>query len=399
VQREFARMVRLDQTFEGMISISVRGLPLGQYKITRLNLDNDVGTVTINPWEQWHEIPAHSGGFIGEVIATPEPKILQEMNIRHDPVLGDRLTRFGSCFVNPLYDAGEALNWSITLRLSPTGYTPDDVITGLLRGNIIGRMTKTLVVAKEVRTLNTKLQDQLERIARIQRALLPERLPALHGLSIATAYLTSHESGGDYYDFFDIDRGRMGFIVADVSGHGAGAATVMAMLQTILHGFQERHKGPAAILEHDNRELLRKPIESIFVTAFYGVVDRERHSLTYSNAGHNHPERRFPTGETAGIDGAASVPLGIVERPMYENATIDLAPGQTIVAYTDGITEAFSPPPAREMFGRERLREALAVCSGEPACVIETLHQRLIEHTRTHERADDQTIVAMRVEP
>ncbi len=398
VQREFANLVRFERSFDGMISVSVRGLPRGQYKVTRLNLDDDVGTVTINPWQQWDSIAAHSGGFIGQVIETPEPKIIQHMNIARDPALGDRLARFGSCFVNPLYDDGEALNWSLTFRLNPEGYTADDVVTGLLRGNIIGRMTKTLVVAKQVRELNAKLTAQLEEIAQIQRSLLPDRLPDVPGLSIATSYLTSNESGGDYYDFFDMGKGQLGVIVADVSGHGAGAATVMAMLQTILHGYQERARGPAAMLEHANRELLRKRIESSFVTAFIGVIDRERGSLTYSNAGHNRPEHRLRTGATVALEGAASVPLSILDNPEYRNATTPLTTGETLVLYTDGITEAFSPPPNREMFGTNRLREALAACSGEPDCVIESIHQRLFDHTRSRDRVDDQTLVAMKVE-
>ena len=156
VQREFANMVKFERSFDGMISISVRGLPRGQYKITRLNLDDDVGTVTMNPWERWESIPAHSGGFIGRVIESPEPKILQHMTVRDDPVLGDRLARFGSCFVNPLFDNGEALNWSLTFRLNPEGYTADDVVTGLLRGNIIGRTWLSRVMARRVRSEGVK---------------------------------------------------------------------------------------------------------------------------------------------------------------------------------------------------------------------------------------------------
>jgi sigma-B regulation protein RsbU (phosphoserine phosphatase) len=398
VQREFANLLREDRMFDGMISLSVRGLPAGKYKITRLNLEDDVGTLTINPWQQWDTLATHSGGFIGRVIETQEPKILQHMSIRGDPVLGDRLARFGSCFVNPLYDDGQALNWSITFRLSPEGYAADDVVTGMLRGNIIGRMTKTLVVAKQVRELNTKLTAQLEEIAQIQRSLLPDRLPDVPGLSLATSYLTSNESGGDYYDFFDMGQNRLGVIVADVSGHGAGAATVMAMLQTILHSFQERDRGPAAMLEHANRELLRKRIEPSFVTAFAGVIDRERNLMTYSNAGHNRPERRSADGTSSPLEGGASVPLSILDKPDYTDATTPLAQGETLVLYTDGITEAFSPPPNREMFGAARIRTALANCTGAPDCVIDHIHQKLFEHTRSRDRADDQTLVAVRVE-
>ena len=101
VQREFANMVKFERSFDGMISISVRGLPRGQYKITRLNLDDDVGTVTMNPWERWESIPAHSGGFIGRVIESPEPKILQHMTVRDDPVLYAHASRTFHLESNP----------------------------------------------------------------------------------------------------------------------------------------------------------------------------------------------------------------------------------------------------------------------------------------------------------
>lgn len=398
VQKAFAAILRDDALIDGFISLSVRGLRPGEYKITRLNINDDLGTITSNPWRDFPTLPTYTGGFLGEIIATPEPKLINSLNVRNDPVLGDGLARFGSCFANPLYDDGEALNWSLTFKTAPNGYTLADAETFLMRGNIIGRMTKTLVVAKQVRELNAKLTEQLEQIAQIQRSLLPDRLPSVPGISIATSYLTSNEAGGDYYDFFDMGRGRLGVIVADVSGHGAGAATMMAVLQTILHGYQEREKGPAAMLEHANREILAKRLDGSFITAFMGVIDRERHELVFSNAGHNRPERRMPDGRTSAIDGAASVPLGVLDRPEYESASITIRPGETLVAYTDGIVEAFSPPPRREMFGVQRLRESLLRCSGEPTCVIDHIHQSLFQHTRSRDRVDDQTIVALRVE-
>lgn len=398
VQRAFAAMLRDDALVHGFLSLSVRGLSRGQYKITRLNINDDLGEVRANPWAEFPALPVHTGGFLGRVIETPEPKLFHELRVTGDPVLGEGLARFGSCFANPLYDDGEAVNWSLTFRRDPEGYSLADAEAFLMRGNIIGRMTKTLVVAKQVKALNAQLTAQLERIAQIQRSLLPEHLPRVPGVSLATSYLTSNESGGDYYDFFDMGKNRLGVLVADVSGHGAGAATVMAMLQTMLHGFQERERGPAAMLEYANRELMRKRIESSFVTAFLGVLDGDRRSFTYCNAGHLPPERRMLSGVTEAVSGAASVPMGVIDAPGYEHATTATDAGDTLVFYTDGITEAFSPPPRREMFGIPRLREALAACSGAPDCVIDTVHQRLFEHTHSRDRADDQTIVAMRLE-
>lgn len=398
VQREFATMVREDNRVDGMISLSVRGLPSGSYKITRMNIDDDLGVVSMNPWAEWAKIPAMTGGVLGMLIEKPEPRIFHHMKIENDPVLGDRLARFGSCFANPLFDEGQALNWSISFKRDPEGFSALDAESFVLRGNIIGRMTKSLVIAKQVKDLNTRLAAQLEEIAQIQRSLLPSQLPDAPGLNIATSYLTSNEAGGDYYDFFDMGKGKLGVVVADVSGHGAGAATMMAMLQAILHGYQDRERGPAAMLEHANREILRKRIEGSFITAYMGVFDTERRRLTYSNAGHNHPQVRSHSGEMRAIDGASSLPLGILEKPEYTEDAVPLVARDTVVIYTDGITEAFSPPPTRQMFGTERFREALRMSDGEPASVIDSVFMRLIEHTRSRDRADDQTLVAVRVE-
>jgi sigma-B regulation protein RsbU (phosphoserine phosphatase) len=398
IQKIFASMLRNDKLVQGFISVSTRGLPPGKYKITRANLDDDLGIVTRNPWKEWATMPAYDGGFLGDVIKTPDPKLIRNMSITNDPVLGDKLARFGSCFVNPLFDDGEAINWSITFRLDREGYTLQDAEAFLMRGNIIGRMTKTLVVAKQVKELNAKLAQQLEQVAQIQRSLLPERTPDFPGLNIATSYLTSNEAGGDYYDFFEMGKDRLGVLIADVSGHGAGAATVMAMLQTMLRGFQERAKGPAAMLEHANRELTNKKVESNFVTAWMGVFDLDRGTLTYSNAGHPAPARRSIKGSIDLIEGAGSVPLGIIDEPGYGEATVPVSQGDTVVMYTDGITEAFSPPPERKMFGLGGLSTAMEHSEGEPLCVIEAVHEQLFDHTNSRDRDDDQTLVAVKVE-
>lgn len=398
VQREFARDMRFSRGIDGYVSVSVRGLEPGRYKITRHQVLDALGQPWPNPWENWHEMTVHSGGFLGEIIATSTPKLMWDINVRDDPVLGDSVREMRSCLAIPLFDGGRALNWGVFFRRDPRGWKVDEIENIVIRGNLIGRMTKQLLVAKQVKELNARLTAQLEEIAQIQRSLLPSQLPQIPGISLAASYLTSNEAGGDYYDFFEMGHGKWGVIVADVSGHGAGAATVMAMLQTILHGFDDRTRGPAAMLTHANRELCRKRFESNFVTAFMGVLDADRRTLIYSNAGHNRPELRRSTGGVRAIDGATSVPLGILDDAQYEEAELSVQPRDTMVLYTDGITEAFGPPPEREMFGVDRLTEALEDCTGEPSCVIDSIHERLYSFTRARTRQDDQTIVAMRIE-
>lgn len=398
LQREYARRVRRLQHTNGYIALSVRGLPPGQYRITRQWLSTGPEPEWRDVWRAGEAIPVRAGGFLGEVIATPEPKLYHDLDVRRDPVLGDALAGLGSALAVPLFDGGRVQNWGLAFRTEPRGFSPADLEDFLTRGNLVGGMVKGLVNARRIEELNDRLAGQLQEIATIQQSLLPERIPSIPGLSIATSYLTSNVAGGDYYDFFDMGQGRWGALVADVSGHGAGAATVVAMLHAILHDIPESARDPAAMLAHANRQLVAKRFESNFVTAFVGMFDESRRMFTYANAGHNRPQLRTRRGEVREIDGAASLPLGILDDPGYEQTDLRLEPGATVLLYTDGVTEAFSPPPEREMFGTQRLAGALEGCSGEPPCVIESVHAKLYDHTRSRDRADDQTLVAIRAE-
>ena len=404
IQRLFSQSARRINKAQGYIAVSRRNLAPGQYKITRrLLTDEDMEKTNYNPWGAWNDMPTYTGGLIGELISRPVPRLLLDMRIPHDPVLGDALAGFRSLAAAPLFDNGEDLNWSIMTNPEPDGITPEQVEDFFMRANLGGRMTKGLIDKRKVEQLLAERQRQLLDIANIQRSLLPEGVPHVPGVSIATSYLPCNESGGDYYDFFEFGDGRMGVFIADVSGHGAGAATLMAMLQTILHEAHRlgRDSEPAEVMAHANEALSRRRIDGAFITAFMGVLSDDRRRLTYANAGHNRPLLRrggaAKSGTVRTIEGGLAFPLGVLPDTRYEQADIELVSGDSIVMYTDGITEARSRPPDREMFGDERLCSAIEGCSGEPECVIESIHSRLYEHTRARSREDDQTIVALRM--
>lgn len=397
VQRIFSRRLSAERV-GGYIALSRRGLKPDEYKITRLMLDD--GALMRNdtdPWTRWHELPVHRGGVLGRIIETETPKVVTGLEGYSDPVLGDALDGFAYLAAYPLFDEGRALNWSLFLRRRGPGPTRGQIDEMLLQGNLVGRITKSLVVARQVESLNRRLSQQLDEIARLQRSLLPERVPKVGGLEIATSYLTSNEAGGDYYDFLTLPEDRCAVVIADVAGHGAGAATVMAMVRTLLHGRETRALGPGQMLGFLNERLADGSMGGRFVTAFIAEFDRRRRRVRYSNAGHNRPMRHGGEGVVDTIDGAAGLPLGILEGERYEEAVLEVEPGQTMVLYTDGITEAKGPAPAREMFGEARLMETLRGCTGAPACVIESVHEGLYAHTGELGRADDQTIVAVRV--
>jgi sigma-B regulation protein RsbU (phosphoserine phosphatase) len=397
VQREFGRTLASVNRVDGYVAFSRRNLPDGHYKITRSMLARDeVGHTHVNPWTQWDDLPTHAGGWFGEMMRTPEPRLFPDFHLRDDPALDDRLAPFGSAMLVPLFDKGEALNWSLMLRLENDAFSEDDLETFLVRGNVIGRMTRNLVIQKEIEKLNERLQNQLDEIAALQRAMLPQRLPKVPGLDVAASYLTSNEAGGDYYDFFPHNDGRWSFTVADVSGHGAGAATMVARMHAILHADPDLDEGPAAVLRRLNRRIAVGDQDPNFITALFATWDPADRSITVANAGHHQPSRKPRRGEIDQLEMAADIPLGILDDVAYEQSTERLDPGDTLVLYTDGVTEAFSPPPDREMFGVDRLHAALDHCSGEPPCVIESIHERLYQHTRSRERDDDQTLLALK---
>lgn len=396
----FGQLTRDIHPVDGFCSVSRRGLEPGQYKVTRAYVDGALpdGKNDDNPWRDWDALDVHTGGFIGEVISGGDPVYIPELDITGDPVLGDRLAKFGSCAAFPVFDSGEDINWAFTFLTGKDAVPQDAFIHWLLTINLNGRATKNLVTLQQVEALNNQLAHQLERVARIQQSLLPEQTPFIPGLQIATSYLTSDESGGDYYDFFDLGKNLWGIFIGDVSGHGAGAATVTAMANALLHAQPSGMESPARTLAWLNKHMSAKRIESNFMTAFYGVYDANNRTFTGANAGHPAPRKMRPDAkEMKPIVHASAPPLGVLEEITPDEEVITLDRGETLVFYTDGITEAFGGPDGRTMFGLPGLDATLGGCSGEPPCVIDSIHTALLAHTGAMTRDDDQTIVALKV--
>lgn len=395
---------------EGYISLSTRNLRPGEYRITRMLLDaSDMSVMaSADPWRGHANLPVHTGGFFGHLIRTAYPQLIQHLKLLNDPVLGDKLAHFGSMMAVPLFDDGEPLNWAILLKRDPEAFTMEDLEESILRSNLVGGKVKYTLLAKQLRDANERIRGEMQQIARIQRSLLPQSLPHIPGLSIATSYETFDTAGGDLYDFRLLGRnangqpdptGPLAMLIADAAGHGPAAAVVTAMLNAILYAYPYREgDGPASVLAYANEHLYAKRLEGTFVTAFLAQYNPATRELTYARAGHTPPLLKNPAssdGSVARLDAVGGIPLGVLDNTAFENATITLQPGQTLVMYTDGITEAMSP--RGEMFGVEGIERALEQCSGEPACVVNSLTTALREHEDGVRPADDQTIVAVKV--
>ena len=170
------------------------------------------------------------------------------------------------------------------------------------------------------------------------------------------------------------------------------------MLNAIIYAYPDRDGSPGNLLAHANRHLFAKRLEGTFVTAFLAMYDPADRTLTYARAGHNPPllKDAGPGGRIVRLDSVGGVPLGIMDEVEFEDGKIQLRPGQTLVMYTDGIPESLSPQ--REMFGLAGIEQPLYQCSGEPACVVNSITTALKAHEAGLRPGDDQTIVAVRVD-
>lgn len=199
--------------------------------------------------------------------------------------------------------------------------------------------------------------------------------------------------GGDLYDFFFLDETHLALIVGDVSGKGIPAALFMSVTQTLQRSISFRFKQPGDIVNQLNKLLLRNNEASMFVTYFIGVIDVTTGRMTYCNAGHNYPIIRRGNGNLEVLDQRNGLPLGILEET-YTYNEVALSEQDTLVLYTDGITEAFNPH--NELFGDIRLKEAVSYAmSSCPHKIINTILSHLEIFVEGHEQSDDITLLAL----
>ncbi len=237
---------------------------------------------------------------------------------------------------------------------------------------------------------------ELRTIAEFQQNLLPEDVPNVCGLDVAVHYRTAHRAGGDYYDFFPLPDGRLGVLVADVSGHGTPAAMLMAVTHSMTHALAEPPSRPGEFLAYLNTQLARRYTVATghFVTATYAVFDPKRGAVTFSSAGHAAPRGRVNgSHEFAALDQHRRLPLGVTHRAIgpYPEQVVKLNPGDAIALFTDGITEAADGQG--EPFGEGRLDAVLGRAFTCAACGVAEVVGELDRHTSSNPPADDRTLV------
>jgi sigma-B regulation protein RsbU (phosphoserine phosphatase) len=394
MRRAYAERVRRLIPFDASLSLSRRELTYPAYRITR----STTWKRDINPWKEKELLPFLQGGVLAELLYGDEPRVFDDLRVPDDDPAAEYLSAYRSLLFIPQYDRGVGLNAVMLMKREPSAFRHEQFPEIVWMTNLFGRVTYSLVLAEQLKSAYESVDQEMRVVADIQRSLLPAKAPKIPTLSLAADYQTSHRAGGDYYDFFSLPDGRWGMLIADVSGHGTPAAVLMAITHSLAHSYGGPPTPPGELLSHLNYHLCRRytSYSDTFVTAFYGIYDPSERSLTYASAGHNPPRlKRCQDGSLALLDAVRGLPLGIFPDEKYKESVHHLVPGDQLVLYTDGVTEAQNR--RGEMFGLSRLDVVLENCSVGASDLLRSVLSAVDQFCGDQPPHDDRTVLVAKI--
>ncbi len=216
-----------------------------------------------------------------------------------------------------------------------------------------------------------KVTQELAVASQIQSTFLPQGLPNISGWQLAVILEPALEMSGDFYDFIPLPNGRFGLVIADVADKGMGSALYMALSRTLIRTFATDYEtAPEKVLRAANERVLADTSSDLFITAFYAILEPKTGLLTYCNAGHNPPFLHAVNGDNVKNLTRTALPIGIIDGMPWEQGTVQIQPGDLLVMYTDGVTEAEDEDG--NFFGEDRLQTVAQANIGRSAEMVES---------------------------
>lgn len=252
--------------------------------------------------------------------------------------------------------------------------------------------------SKEMEEQLEALNHDLDMAARIQQKILHQEFPVFPDdkrFDIFANMIAAKHVGGDFYDFFKYDENHLAFFIGDVAGKGMPAAIYMAVCRTMLKAIGSEVSDPAECIEKVNNMLIPESDISTFVTVFYGLLNLETGELAYCNGGHNLPYIQTKSGKVKELENVGGLLLGKFEGVPYEMNTVQLEPGDAVVTFTDGVTEAEDESDG--FFDEERVIEFLKKHPGKSLeSLVKGLFLEVMKFTAAAEQSDDITVLSVR---
>jgi sigma-B regulation protein RsbU (phosphoserine phosphatase) len=325
-------------------------------------------------------------GIIGHVALKGEPVISPD--VRNDPRYVNAREETRSEMVAPIISNDEVIGVFDLESDKLNAYDEDDLQVLLLLASQVAIIIEKVMLHEQL-IEKKRLEGQLEVARQVQLELLPASDPKLEGFDICAWNFSTEEVSGDYYDWVSIYEDQIGLVIADVSGKGVPAALLMAFLRASLRAAIHIGYAPHISMAKVNYLLWESIERNQFVTAFYGVLDASNKTLAYTNAGHNPPLVMNRDG-TANFIERGGLPLGMFRNTRYYEYYQSIEPGQTLVLYTDGVTEATGIKDVE--YGRDRLEEAVRANRHLSAKdLITAIQQDVLAWTDGRGASDDMT--------
>ena len=266
-----------------------------------------------------------------------------------------------------------------------------------LETTIANALTQSEIMREALRSRDelVALRRELGVAARMQESILPRAFPADPRFGIHASMTPALEVGGDFYDFFRLEEGRLGIVMADVSGKGVPAALFMMVSRTLMKGTAIGEPDPATAVAEVNRLLVESNEEAMFVTLFYAVFDPVTGRLSFANGGHNRPYIMRKDGGVEQIECESGLVLAVLPDFDFPGGEVELGPGDAVFFYTDGITEAMDENGGE--FGEEALEQVLrGVGNTDAAGCTEAVVRAVRRHAGEAPQSDDITCLCLR---
>lgn len=274
----------------------------------------------------------------------------------------------------------------------PRSFTPfEENITRAIAQLVATAIRSAQLIEEQARSRDIIRQVKLARD--VQRRMLPSHAPDLPGYDIAGSYVPSHDLGGDFYDYLNLE-GSLGIAMGDVVGKGVAASLLMAHVRASLRAYAHGVYDLDQVMQRVNHALTRDTRDNEFATLWYGTLEPKSHRLTYCNAGHE-PGLLLREGKIIPLDTGGMV-VGVISPNRYEKGIVDLRPGDRLMLHSDGLTDAMDPDDCR--LGRERAERLFIETSDRPAKeALSLILKEVNQHRRGRAASDDTTIVLVRV--
>jgi serine phosphatase RsbU (regulator of sigma subunit) len=271
--------------------------------------------------------------------------------------------------------------------------TDQQMIEDLHRKNLeLAQAYQELQAAQAALLEKERIERELELARDLQQSILPRQFPQIPGLHIAAINQPARQVGGDFYDVIPLKNGRLGLVIADVSGKGMPAALFMGLTRSLIRAEARRSLSPRTVLLSVNNLLMENQLAEMFVTVFYGVLDPQESQLSYVRAGHDRPILYNSERKECRWLAPAGTVLGMLADIRLDEERIRLQPGEQLVLYSDGITDANSP--SGEFFGAERLQKIICFSkASHPRELCQAIFDQVGQFQAGAEQYDDMTLL------